>query len=173
MKKPPKRPSQTDQPGTRQVQSAPSNAQCQGAPAVSPEGEAKARSRPKGSGRSNRRAPGRFPPAGRQSLTEQRSETDTDGEDRQQQGHRALATAQHILGVGGKLRQEQCPVQPEPGNPENRQENGAILSREADVAPGFGKWIEADHQLRDRQQYVTGRKRLHTTRHVLLSALWE
>jgi hypothetical protein len=64
---------------------------------------------------------------------------DADREYRQQQGHRGLVATEDVLRIGRELRQEQCAVQPEPGNPENRQKDRAVLARKADVAPGLGE----------------------------------
>jgi len=75
--------------------------------------------------------------AGREPFAEQRADADTNGKHRQQQGHRSLAAAEHEAGVRWELRQEHGAIEPEPGNAEDRQEDGAVLAREADVAPGL------------------------------------
>ena len=92
--------------------------------------------------------------ARRQPLAEQRPGADADGEGSQQQGDRRLAAAQHILAVGRYLGEEQRAVEPEPGDAEDGQEDGAVLAREADVAPGFGQRIDVDHKVRRRRRRI-------------------
>jgi hypothetical protein len=63
----------------------------------------------------------------RHPLAEQRTEADADRENGEQQRHRRFAAAQHILGIGRELGEEQRAVQPEPRNAENGQKHRAVL----------------------------------------------
>ena len=77
-------------------------------------------------------------------VLQAKAEADADGEGGQEQGHRRLAAPQHVLGIGGELGQEQGAVEPEPGDAEDGEEDGAVFPGEADVAPGFGGISESD-----------------------------
>ena len=81
-------------------------------------------------------------------LAEHGANANTDGEDRQQQRHRRLTTAQHEFGIGRKLRQKQRAIEPEPRDAEDGQENRAVLSGEGNIAPSFRQRVEIDLQFR-------------------------
>ncbi|MNM82627.1 hypothetical protein D3C81_946600 [compost metagenome] len=88
----------------------------------------------------------------RQAFAEQRADADAEGEHGEQQGHAALAAAEHVLGVGRELGEQQRAVQPEPGDAEDRQEHRMALAGEADVAPGFAQRVGVDLELRFRRR---------------------
>ena len=62
-----------------------------------------------------------------QALAEDRAERDADGEDGQEQGQDVLVAAQLGLHVARRLRQEDEADQPEPGDAEDREEDGLLL----------------------------------------------
>ncbi len=156
MKKPPKRPSseqvEEDAPG------APNS------PSSAPTGSAAAPRRPRAASRRGQiepeqrqadRAEGHqadFNVLGRHALAEQRADADADGEGGQQQVTAPSPPPSTFLAKAGKLREEQRAVEPEPGDAENRQEDRAVLAREADVAPGFGQRIRIDDEIGYRRR---------------------
>jgi hypothetical protein len=85
-------------------------------------------------------------------LAEQRTEADTDREGGEQQRHRRLAAAEHVLGVGRELGEEQRAVQPEPRDAENGQEDRAVLRAKLMLRQVSVNGIEIDLQFRDRRR---------------------
>ena len=80
-------------------------------------------------------------------FAQQRTDADAEREHRQEQDENAFIAVQHVFGEGGKLRQNRCPVKPEPRSPEQRQPDGAVTVRKFQVAPGFTHRIPVDAQL--------------------------
>ena len=84
-------------------------------------------------------------------LAKHRPHTDTQREQRQDQGHHALVAVQQLLGVGRDLRQVHRAEEPEPGVADQRARHRRRLRKaQAHDLPGLAGNIPVQFQLRQR-----------------------
>ena len=84
----------------------------------------------------------------RQAFTKKRSDTHSDGERGEQRRHHGLVAVQYRQRVGRYLQGHRRAEEPEPGNPEDRKEDTAVLARERHDMPGLGPAVSIDAQCR-------------------------
>ena len=81
-------------------------------------------------------------------LAQQRTDADTDRKHHQQQRSHMLIAMQHLFGKAGELGQKHGAKEPHPADAQQRAKHRRLLARHLQVAPGLGKGVPVDDQIR-------------------------